>query len=246
MVHHRGDQTNAPAVEGAGRCLAVIQHQYEFFGKTAHAAVDPWKGANALNGVIHLFTGIDALRQHVRSHVRIHGIITHGGDAPNVVPHYAAAHFLVRAPTRQEVAEVAAQIEQIAQGAALMTGTEVKITQIGPLYEEKIPNYTIGRLFNENLGRMGLTLAPQETEVGMYSTDFGNVSQVVPACGCSFAISEEPIPGHSPEVVAASASELGKGNMLKAAKAMALTALELLTEPALLAAARAEYEEQVQ
>lgn len=242
MVHHGGDRTGAPALDGSGRCLAVSSRKFEFFGQTAHAAADPWNGVNALNAVIHLFTGIDALRQHLHDDVRIHGIITHGGDAPNVTPSYAAAVFLVRAPTRASVDEVVAKVERIAQGAALMTGAETKISAMGYPYDDMRPNYALGGRYASNLTRMGFTLEPETTAVGMYSTDFGNVSHVAPASGCSFAISETPIPGHSPQVVACSASDLGRENMLRASKAMALTALEVLTQPALAEAIRTEFQ----
>ncbi|MCW5883153.1 MAG: amidohydrolase, partial [Anaerolineae bacterium] len=95
MVHHGGDKSRVPTETGTGSCLATSQRQYEFFGQTAHAAHDPWNGINALNAVIHLFLGIDSLRQHIHDTARIHGIITHGGDAPNVVPRYAAAALLI-------------------------------------------------------------------------------------------------------------------------------------------------------
>lgn len=241
MVHHGGNRAGAPATPGSGRCLAVSHRQYEFFGKTAHAAADPWNGVNALNSVIHLFTGIDALRQHVRDDVRIHGIISHGGDAPNVVPHYTSAHFLVRAPLWESVTEVAAKVDRIAEGAAMMTGTEVKITETGYPYYDMRPNYTLGARYASNLERMGFTLEPASTEMGMYSTDFGNVSYVAPSAGCSFPISADPIPGHSPQVVACSASDFGRDGMLRASKAMALTALEVLAQSDLAGAIRHEF-----
>lgn len=242
MVHHGGDRNSVPSTPGSGRCLAVSHRKYEFFGATAHAANDPWNGVNALNAVIHLFTGIDALRQHVRDDVRIHGIITHGGDAPNVVPHYAAAVFLVRAPTREAVAETAARVDRIAEGAAIMTGATVNISLNGPNYDDMRPNYTLGARYEANMARLGLNMTTLDTSMGMYSTDFGNVSYVAPSAGCSFAISNQPIPGHSPQVVACSASDLGRENMLRASKAMALTALEVLTQPELARAVRAEFE----
>lgn len=241
MIHHGGNRAGVPVEQGSGRCLANAHRFYEFFGKTAHAAADPWNGVNALNAVIHLFTGIDALRQHVRDEVRIHGIISHGGDAPNVVPRYAAAHMLIRAPRSADVEAVIAKVNAIAQGAALMTGAEVKITETGFPYDDMRANYTLGARYAANMERVGFTLEPQSTAIGMYSTDFGNVSYAAPSSGCSFPISEEDIPGHSPQVVACSASDLGRENMLKASKAMALTALEVLTQPTLVEAIRTEF-----
>ncbi|MFN8498376.1 MAG: M20 family metallopeptidase [Anaerolineae bacterium] len=241
MVHHGGDVTSVPTEDGTGRCLAVSHRRYEFFGKTAHAAADPWKGANALNAVIHLFLGIDSLRQHLHDDVRIHGIISHGGDAPNVVPHYTSAEILVRAPEAARVIEVCGKVDRIAEAAAAMTETTTKISETGDMYYDMRPNYTLGRRYADNLTRVGLALHGREPGVGMYSTDFGNVSYAAPSSGCQFAISDEPIPGHSPQVVACSASDMGRENMLRAAKAMALTALEVLTDPALVGAIRDEY-----
>ena len=246
MVHHGGNRASVPVEPGSGRCLAVSHRQYEYFGKTAHAAADPWTGVNALNAVIHLFTGIDALRQHVRDDVRIHGIITHGGDAPNVVPRYAAASMLIRAPRRADVDAVAAKVDAIAQGAALMTGAEVKVTETGYPYDDMRPNYALGARYAAHLEQMGFRLEPQTTAVGMYSTDFGNVSYAAPSSGCAFPISDTEIPGHSPQVVACSASDQGRDAMLRASKAMALTALDVLTEPALVEAIRAEFRQAAQ
>lgn len=241
MVHHSGDKTKVPTEPGTGSCLATSQRQYEFFGQTAHAAHDPWNGVNALNAVIHLFLGIDSLRQHTRDTARIHGIITHGGDAPNVVPRYAAANILMRAPNRAEVNDLVTRVDRVAEGAAAMTGATLKISELGFPYDDMRPSYSLGKRYAVHLKRMGLDLTPEDPGVGMYSTDFGNVSHAAP-CSCgNFAISLEPIAGHSPEVVACSASDLGRENMLRASKAMALTALEVLTQPGLADAVCAEF-----
>lgn len=241
MVHHGGDENKVPTESGTGSCLATSQRQYEFFGQTAHAAADPWNGVNALNAVIHLFLGIDSLRQHVKDTARIHGIITHGGDAPNVVPRYAAAQILMRAPNRAEVDELVARVNRVAEGAAVMTGAQLKISELGMPYDDMRPNYSLGKRYAVQLERMGLSLRHVDPGVGMYSTDFGNVSHAAPSSGCTFAISLEPIAGHSPDVVACSASDLGRENMLRASKAMALTALEVLTQPGVAEAVRAEF-----
>jgi amidohydrolase len=93
MIHHGGDKTGAPKEYPDGTCLAVAHLDLEYFGQTAHAGMDPYNGRNALNGIIKFFTGVDALRQHVPMETRLHGIITHGGDAANVVPGYAAGKY---------------------------------------------------------------------------------------------------------------------------------------------------------
>lgn len=242
MVHHAGDRTGSATSYPGGTCLAVSHFKFEFHGRSAHAAGDPENGANALNGVLKLFSGLDALRQHTRPDARIHGIITHGGDAPNVVPHYAAAAFYVRAADRDYLALLEEKVRKVAEGAALMTETRVELTREGPTCYDMRPSYVLGRRYEANMRAAGLEInARDQTTRGPYSTDFGNVSYVLPAVTGSFAISHTPIPGHSPQVVAAADSEFGYAQLLKVATAMAYTALEVLTDPALLTAAQDEH-----
>ncbi len=242
MVHHAGDRTGSATAYPGGTCLAVSQFEFVFHGKPAHSAGDPYNGANALNGVIKLFTGIDALRQHTRTDARIHGIITHGGDATNVVPHRAAAKISVRAGDRDYLDVLVKKVHQVAQGAALMTETTVDINADGPTFYDMRPSYPVGRVYEENMRRVGLEVnARDQRERGPYSTDFGNISYLMPAVTGSFAISREPIPGHSQQVVDASCSEYGYDQMLKVSTAMALTALDLFTDAELLRAAKDEH-----
>ncbi len=242
MVHHAGPYTGSATHYPGGTCLAVANFSFAFHGKPAHAAADPYNGANALNGVIKLFTGIDALRQHIKSDARVHGIITHGGDAPNVVPHYARAQFYIRAADRDYLTTLQEQIRKVAEGAALMTGTEVEIKQEGPTFFDMRPSYPVGRAYEENMRRAGMEVnARDQGSRGPYSTDFGNVSYLMPAVTGHFAISKEPIPGHSQQVVDASCSDFGYEQLLKVSTAMAFTALDLLTDPALLTAAKDEH-----
>lgn len=242
MTHHAGHRNGCARAHPNGTCLAVKHMIFEFFGKTAHAAADPHLGANALNACIKLFTGIDALRQHMRPDARVHGIITHGGEAPNIVPDYARARFYIRGADKAYVEELAGKIGQIAEGAALMTGTTTKYVDDGPMYLDVRPSYAIGARYADNMAACGLRVDSSAREGrGPYSTDFGNISYIMPVASGSFAISETPITGHSVQVVAGSKSDLGLDNTMKVSQAMALTALELLTEPALLAAAKAEH-----
>jgi amidohydrolase len=241
MIHHAGDKTSVPTAWPNGTSLTVLQLQVEYIGKPAHAAADPYNGVNALNAVILLFSGIDALRQHLHSEIRIHGVITNGGEAPNVVPAYTSAAIFVRTPSRAELTELAEQVRNIARGAALMTGCELRLTE-GDAYADMRPSYVLGERFLANMEEVGLdTTNPRDGGRGMYSTDFGNVSEIMPAVSGGFAISHEPIPGHSPQVVAASDSEFGIDQMLKAATAMALTALEVLSSEELRERAWAEH-----
>ncbi len=147
MIHHAGPYTGSATQYPGGTCLAVSHVDFEFHGKPAHAAGDPYNGANALNGVIKLFTGIDAIRQHIKEDARIHGIITHGGDAPNVVPHYAAAKFFIRAADREYLAVLEKKVRQIAEGAALMTETTMEMRHAEPTCYDMRPSYVIGRVY---------------------------------------------------------------------------------------------------
>lgn len=243
--HHAGDETTVATQPPQGSCLAVQEKRFEYRGKTAHAAADPHNGINALNAVIHLFTGLDALRQHVTSDARIHGIITDGGKAPNIVPDFAAANVFFRAATKEYLATLIERGIAIAEGAASMTGATLSVSS-GINYDDVRPNYTLGRLLQSKLGTVGLeervgANSRRQSGPGPYSTDLGNVSRKMPTSSIQFAISETPIRGHSTEVVEASISELGRENSIKTGKALALAALDLLLDSSLMDAARAEF-----
>ncbi|HEX3722846.1 MAG TPA: M20 family metallopeptidase [Nitrolancea sp.] len=239
MIHHAGHVSNSATGFPGGTCLAVNGFVIEYFGKPAHAGADPYNGVNALNAVIEFFKGVDALRQHVIMETRLHGIITNGGEATNVIPKYTRAQFSMRAPTVEYLREVMDKVRNVALGAALMTGCEVKITE-GELHYDMRPSYRIGQTYTDNMREMGMEITP-DSERGMYSTDFGNISYKIPSATGSFAISHEPIPGHSQQVVDASGSEFGYDQLIKVSKAMALTALDLLLDADFLAEAKDEH-----
>ncbi|MCI0898735.1 MAG: M20 family metallopeptidase [Chloroflexi bacterium] len=231
---------------GESWSLAMVGYRYIFHGKAAHAAAAPHEGINALNGVIHLFTGIDALRQHVREDVRIHGIITDGGKAPNVVPEYAAANFMLRCRDRDYLSDVVVgRVLQAAEGAAAMTGCRLEVEEYYPFYENVRPNAVIAGLLLNNAAVCGLKLdEPLPGRQGSAaSTDFGNVSQAVPAYELRYAVSEQPVASHSREMAETAVSEYALNAAINVAKAMTLTACDLLLDPNLLPAARTEFEQ---
>jgi amidohydrolase len=223
--------------------LAMVGYRYAFHGKAAHAAVVPHEGINALNAVIHLFTGIDALRQHLREDVRIHGIITDGGKAPNVVPDFAAANFMLRSRDRDYLHEVVDKVRRVAEGAAQITGASLEVLPAHPLYENVRPNAALAQAARANAQAVGMPLdaAPAGWNGGGASTDFGNVSQALPAYYLRFAVSQQPVPGHSTAMAEAAKSDFGHHNAIATAKVLALTVCDLLTRPDLLAAARDEF-----
>jgi len=233
MIHHAGNRAGAAMNYPDGTNLATTGYAFEFFGKPAHAAADPYNGVNALNAVIETFNGINALRQHVTMDARIHGIVTHGGEAVNVVPPYARCQFGVRAARADYLEELAAKVVKIAEGAAMITGCELKVTERDTPYAERRPSYVLGRKFEGNMETVGLDMARPQRGRTWASTDFGNVSHHIPSVTGSFPISTDPIPGHSQQVVDASGSEYGYDQFLKVSKAMALTTLDILTDPEL-------------
>ncbi|HIH88345.1 TPA: M20 family metallopeptidase [Candidatus Bathyarchaeota archaeon] len=212
----------------------------EFYGKSSHAGGAPEKGVNALDGVIQTFNGINALRQHIKRDVRIHGIYKNGGASPNVVPDYASAHLYVRAPTLPMLEEYYGKVQDIIKGASLMTGARSKVTRVANPYANSIPSKTLTDLFRSELAEVGVDI-PEEREPrqGGGSTDFGNVSQVIPALSAYVNIG--PVTLHSPEGAAMTATEEAHGVMIKSAKALAFTAIDLITKPGLLEAAKKEH-----
>jgi len=220
--------------------LAITEVRIEFQGVAAHASASPEKGVNALDAVIQTFNGMNALRQHLRDGARVHGIITHGGAKPNIVPEYAAAEFYVRAAETSYRDELLGKLERCAQGAALATGATMSMSQIALPYKAMRPNRALGAAFTQNLERLGWAFDPEPLPLG--STDMGDVSQAVPAIHAYVSICGEEIPFHSRGFVEASRSGRGHQAMLAAAKAMAMTMVDVLTSPELVRESRAEFD----
>ena len=212
----------------------------EFFGRSSHAGGAPERGINALDGIIQTFNGINALRQHINRDVRIHGIIKKGGDSPNVVPDYASAHLYVRAPTMPMLKEYYGKVLNIVKGAELATSARSKVTRVANTYANSLPNKPLTDLFREEMVKVGVDF-PEETELKKSggSTDFGNVSQLIPALSAYVNIGQVVL--HSPEGAAMTATPEAHGVMIKSAKGLAYTAIDLITRPELLNAAKREH-----
>ncbi|MHA1396836.1 MAG: M20 family metallopeptidase [Candidatus Heimdallarchaeaceae archaeon] len=223
--------------------LAVTEVKIEFFGKSAHASATPEKGINALDAVIQTFNSINALRQHITSDARIHGIITDGGVKPNIVPDYAAASFYVRALDDEYCEELIKKVENCAKGAALSTGATLKFERVGHAYKSRNVNHTLGNAFIENLKVLGEPIKPMPEGKGLGSSDIGNVSHIVPTIHPYIAIADEETPGHSKGFAEVAISEKGQQAMLTAAKALAMTAIDIYTKPELVEQMKKEFEE---
>jgi amidohydrolase len=206
--------------------LGLAKVRFTFLGKSAHAAAYPEEGVNALDGVIQTFAGINALRQHLRQDVRVHGIITEGGVAPNIVPARAACYFYVRAGDLAEVARVMERLVDCAQGAALASGCRLEVDEDDRVLAPLKVNHAFSELYSAQLRFLGLeeTGAPPDKNRG--SSDIGNVSQVVPTIHPHVPIGEG-VHIHSEAFARATVSAQGKDAILEGAKAMALTAADL-------------------
>lgn len=221
--------------------LACQNLDVEFFGKAAHAAADPEVGINALAAMILSYNAIDALRQHIKEKARIHGIITDGGEVANVVPAHTAASFIVRAEDDKYLDELEERVISCFTGAAVATGAELKYKWDEVRYAAMKNNLTLGRLFQKNMAALGHRIPMGDNIRFSGSTDVGNVSQLVPAIHPTASIAPENIAPHSPEFAKAAATESGLKMMLVAAKAMAMTAVDLLANPENLEKVRAEF-----
>jgi amidohydrolase len=226
------------------RTSALDALQMDFRGKVAHASFSPEEGVNALNAVILTFNGIDALRQHVGDDVRINGIIDEGGVAPNMVPERASARFYIRANLRAKLDEVTQKVINCARGAALMTGTEVEITN----FEKSLDNIKLSiplcKAYQENWNQIVGTPLIETLPPPGASTDLGNVSQVVPTIMPTLSISNQPAMPHTPEFAAAACSDMADERLIIGAKVLAATAIDVLTSPELLSRIKTSFAEE--
>ncbi|MCM3031714.1 MULTISPECIES: M20 family metallopeptidase [unclassified Niallia] len=213
--------------------LAVDPLDFHFYGKAAHAAGSPEKGINALDAVIQLFTGINALRQQLTSDVRIHGIITHGGDAPNIIPEYASARFFIRAESWKKTEEVAVKVRAIADGAALATGATVKVERFQNEVKDFVINSVLDDILKTELEAVGEVVSVEKS-TGKGSTDAGNISYEVPTAHGHIKIGPDDLIAHTNEFREAARSSIGNEAITKGAKALAATGYRLLKDSVLL------------
>jgi amidohydrolase len=231
LQFHPNDRTSAEI-----RCLAVIEVGVTFHGRTAHASADPWNGVNALDAIIGVFNGVAQWRQHLRPGERVHGIITRGGVAPNVIPDETAGRFYLRTPEDADLDALIARFHAIADGAAMATGCTVSYAESATnRARTMLNNPTLLAVWRRHMEAAGVEDGPVDPNAG--STDMGNVSHVVPTIHPLVAIAPEGTPGHSREFSAYAAGPRGDATLLLAARLLSATALELLEHPPLVEAA---------
>ena len=208
--------------------LGIVGRIVKFRGLAAHAAYSPQKGRNALSAAIRLFVAVDGWRQHLPADTRVHGIITKGGAASNIIPDYAECDFGLRAADLDVLKDMDKTFHDMAQGAAMQTGTKVEIDEKMRLYEPVKADPKIDALLAEEFARRKIPVAPPALTLA--STDFGNVSQKVPSDYIGFPVSKDEISGHSHVMREASATDLAHTNAMITAEILATTAVRIATD----------------
>jgi amidohydrolase len=213
--------------------LACAQFEVRYTGKEAHASAFPERGINAADALTVAQTAIGCLRQHIRQTDRIHGIITHGGDAPNVVPAHTSAHYIVRSRTLDELDDIRAKVERCFQAGALATGSSLALSEDHLPYAEMKPDVEIAASYRRNVEALGRSLP----DLGPFlermagSTDMGNISLAMPSIHPMIGIESLPAVNHQPEFTTYCATPIADRALMDGALAMAWTAIDLATDP---------------
>ena len=268
-LHWHPSSQNAAS---AGAALANISAKFRFYGISAHAAGAPQMGRSSLDGVEAMNAMVNMMREHIPEKARIHYVITSGGKAPNVVPDFAEVYYYARHNRRDVVKDIFDRIVKAAEGAALGTGTTMDYELINGVHE-LLPNLTLQKKMHNNLSKVGgmtytdeelafantiaqslgyeqvsteiaAAVQPYKTEAKAYgSTDVGDVSFAVPTVGMGAATWVPGTPAHSWQAVAAGGTSIGHKGMIIAAKTLAMTTVDLLQDPELVARAQSEFQE---
>jgi amidohydrolase len=221
--------------------LACQTLEVEFFGRAAHAAARPEKGINALEAMLQSFAAINSLRQHIKDKARIHGIITDGGEAANIVPAHSAGNFVVRAEDDSYLDELKERVINCFTGAATASGARLEYRWGEVRYASLRSNLTLARLFRRNLQSLGRKVHLLDPSNSFGSSDMGNVGQLVPSIHPSVAIAPVEALVHSPQFASAAASEVGLCGLLDAGKALAMTVVDLVANPGIVARVKEEF-----
>ena len=236
MMVHPG--THNVATTEALACQAL---EVEFFGKAAHAASRPEAGINALEAMLQSFNAINSLRQHIKPKSRVHGIITDGGKAANVVPAHSAGVFLVRAEDDTYLNELKQKVLNCFIGVATASGARLEYRWGDISYAPLRNNLTLAQLFRQNMEILGRKMPLSDPSSSFGSTDFGNVSQLVPSIHPFVAIAPVEEGVHSAQFATAAISEAGIQGLLDAAKALAMTVVDLVANPEIVVKVKDEF-----
>jgi amidohydrolase len=225
-------------------CICVAEVEVIYHGKSAHASAMPHKGLNALDGLLLAYQAISNLRQHIRSSERIHGIITEGGAAPNIVPDKTAGEFYVRAANEKDLAKLKPRVQACFEAGAKGSGCEVEVNWANVDYLDLNTNWPLADQFRDHAQGLGREFVPFEEALkfGAGSTDMGNVSYRVPSIHPMLAVAPPNVVIHNPEFAKWASSEKGDAAVLDGAKALALTAADFLLSPALQSQSKQAYD----
>lgn len=222
------------------RALTATRVAFEFFGQAAHGSARPELGINALDAINLAFTGIGFLRQQMPSDVRIHGMITKGGTLGNIVPDHTTGVLTVRANENETIDRMIPRIDAVLAGAAMMTGTRLeKQWRDGNRGRPLLSNFAMSKIYEGNMHDIGRATRPRDELSGAWGGDTSNVSWFVPTIQPQMAMTE--VPPHSHEFHNASVGPAARSVIVDAAKAMAMTAIDLIAQPSLLQEVKAEF-----
>jgi amidohydrolase len=227
MIHPAG--VNLAAMP----CICVAEVEVVYHGRAAHASAMPHRGVNALDGLLLAYQAISNLRQHIRDRERIHGIVTDGGQAPNIVPARAAGEFFVRAANEKDLAALKPRVQACFEAGARGSGCEVEINWAKVDYLDLNTNWPLARVFRRHGEALGREFYEPEQLGGAGSTDMGNVSHRVPSIHPMLACSPPNVVIHHPDFAQWAGSAMGDLAALDGAKALALTAAEFLLDGSL-------------
>lgn len=223
--------------------LALEPVQFEFFGKTAHAASSPEKGVNALDAAVVTMTAINALREHIKSDSRVHGIVAEGGKAANIVPDYSKLQYYVRSTKKTYNQELLEKIKNCARAGALATGCQLDISKFEFTYDNLITNETLSETFNQAIFEIaGIVMGEPPKNVA--SLDTGQVSQICPTIHPNFDITQccTDIVSHSRQLADATLTDFAKQQMRCVISSLVLTAVRIMKDDELYQKIRVEFE----
>lgn len=225
--------------------MAIFCRRFEFFGKSAHAASAPEQGLNALDAMINFFNLINALRQQTKDDARIHGVILNGGEAPNIIPDYTSALFYIRSSKTAQLRKLMERVEECAKGAALGTGTTVKITPDEVDFKDTCSNMYLNELACQQMELLGIPMRRLGTAPHMGSSDQGDVSYECPSIQLNSwmgpPLHGKNYYGHTVEFEEMACTPTAYENAMNFIEGFVMTAIELMTNPDHLKAIKEEF-----
>ncbi|MDO4595279.1 MAG: M20 family metallopeptidase [Tissierellia bacterium] len=229
----------------SGTSMAMDAIEFEFFGKTAHAAESPHEGLNALDAAVSFYTNCSYLRQQIKTSTRIHGIIKNGGEACNIIPEYTSVQYYIRALNMKDLNDLRQKIINCAEAAAVATGCKMKYHNFEKSYNNMITNNKMAQIFKDNTGNLGIDLQLKDID-SMGSLDMGNVSQVVPSINPYFSISKDKkVIAHTVEFREATLTDYAIKESMKMIEALVMTAIDIAKDENLQEEIKKEFYESI-